>query len=232
MKEKLKDALQPIYQEMLDNTTINQWYQMIDGEKYEYPCMAPVVGENYPKEPGTGFMFVGRATNEWETGVTQSFDEIYNASLDGLYTYIGKKKSAFFRVAENVFSEYYGDDWLDNVAYSNLYKVARVYKNPTNTECGKQWKYVTRIFKKEIETLSPKFVVIFAGKCWADAFIWYINDEIMPKPLETIIWDEDYGYSLAVYKVGEVYYLISEHPQGKKEDLHAEAVLSVFEKYK
>ena len=54
----------------------------------------------------------------------------------------------------------------------------------------------------------------------------------MPQPLETIIWDEDYGYSLSVYKIDEVYYIVSEHPQGKKEDLHAEAILSIFEKYK
>lgn len=232
MKEKLKEALRPIYDKMLKDTSINGWRETIDGEERAYPCMAPVVGNNYPKEPRTGFMFYGRANNGWEEGVNDTFDTIYNAQLDGLYEYIERNKSAFFRVAGRVFSECYGDDWLSHVVYSNLYKVSRHEKNPTDPECNAQRKYVTEIFKKEIETLLPKFVVLFAGTNWADEFICYINGEEMPQPLETIIWDEDYGYSLSVYKIDEVYYIVSEHPQGKKEYLHAEAILSIFEKYK
>ena len=177
-------------------------------------------------------MFYGRANNGWEVGVDGTFDTIYNAQLDGLYKYIEDNKSAFFRVAGRVFSEYYGDDWLNHVVYSNLYKVAPDAGNPNGSTCDAQWEYVTEIFKKEIETLLPKFVVLFAGTNWADDFIWYINGEEMPQPLETIIWDEDYGYSLSVYKIDEVYYIVSEHPERKKEDLHAEAILSIFEKYK
>lgn len=232
MKEELKEALRPIYDKMLKDTSINEWSEIIDGKKCAYPCMAPVVGNNYPKEPRTGFMFYGRANNGWEEGVNDTFDTIYNAQLDGLSKYIEDNDSAFFRVAGRVFSECYGDDWLNHVVYSNLYKVAPNAGNPNGTTCGAQWKYVTEIFKKEIETLLPKFVVLFAGTNWADDFIWYINGEEMPQPLETIIWDEDYGYSLSVYKIDEVYYIVSEHPQGKKEDLHAEAILSIFEKYK
>lgn len=232
MKEKLKEALRPIYDKMLKDTSINGWRETIDGEERAYPCMAPVVGNNYPKEPRTGFMFYGRANNGWEEGVNDTFDTIYNAQLDGLYEYIEDNKSAFFRVAGRVFSEYYGDDWLSHVVYSNLYKVSRHEKNPTDPECNAQREYVTEIFKKEIETLLPKFVVLFAGTNWADTFICYINGEEIPQPLETIIWDEDYGYSLSVYKIDEVYYIVSEHPQGKKEYLHAEAILSIFEKYK
>ena len=71
-----------------------------------------------------------------------------------------------------------------------------------------------------------------ASQCLDRTLICYINGEEMPQPLETIKWDEDYGYSLSVYKIDEVYYIVSEHPQGKKEYLHAEAILSIFEKYK
>lgn len=224
MKEKLKGVLREIYQRMLEDNRVSEL------AKENYCCMTPVVGKNYPKEQGKGFLFFGRATNGWEAGVNYTFDDIYNTQLDRLYEYINK--SAFLRVAGKVFSEYYGDDWFNNVAYSNLYKVAPNGGNPKDSVCDAQWKYVTEIFKKEIETLLPKFVVLFTGKCWADDFIWYINGNTMPQPLETIIWDEDYGYSLYVYKIGEVYYLVSEHPERKKEYLHAEAILSVFEKYK
>lgn len=233
MKEKLKEALRPIYDKMLKDTSINEWSEIIDGEKCAYPCMAPVVGNNYPKEPRTGFMFYGRANNGWEVGVDDTFDTIYNAQLDGLYKYINEdNNSAFFRVAGRVFSEYYGDDWLNHVVYSNLYKVSRPTKNPTDPECRVQLEYVKEIFEKEVETMSPKFVVLLTGENWAKDFILYINGEEMPQPLETKKWSDDYRYSLSVYKIDEVYYIVSEHPQGKKEDLHAEAILSIFEKYK
>jgi len=226
MKEKMKEALRPIYERMLADESISKL------SKKNYCCMAPVVGNNYPKEPRTGFMFYGRANNGWEVGVDDTFDTIYSTKLDGFYQYIRDNKSAFLRVAGKVFSEYYDNDWIDHIAYSNLYKVAPNAGNPNDPTCDAQWKYVTEIFKKEIETLLPKFVVLFAGTNWADDFIWYINGEEMPQPLETKKWSDDYGYSLSVYKIDEVYYIVSEHPQGKKEDLHAEAILSIFEKYK
>ena len=232
MKEKMKEALRPIYDKMLKDTSINEWSEIIDGEKRAYPCMAPVVGNNYPKEPRTGFMFYGRANNGWEEGVDDTFDTIYNAQLDGLHQYIRDNESAFFRVAGRVFSEYYGDDWLSHVVYSNLYKVSRHKKNPTDPECNVQLKYVKEIFEKEVETMSPKFVVLLTGENWAKVFLWHINGNEIPAPLETKKWADDYKYSLSVYKIDEVYYIVSEHPQGKKEDLHAEAILSIFEKYK
>ena len=227
MKEKMKEALRPIYERMLADERISKL------SKKNYCCMAPVVGNNYPKEPRTGFMFYGRANNGWEVGVDDTFDTIYNAQLDGLYKYINEDNdSAFFRVAGRVFSEYYGDDWLSHVVYSNLYKVSRHKKNPTDPECRVQLEYVKEIFEKEVETMSPKFVVLLTGENWAKDFILYINGEEMPQPLETKKWSDDYRYSLSVYKIDEVYYIVSEHPQGKKEDLHAEAILSIFEKYK
>ena len=51
----------------------------------------------------------------------------------------------------------------------------------------------------------------------------------MPLLLESREWGK---YKIDVYKIGEVYYLVSEHPQGKKESLHVEAILSILEKYK
>ena len=226
MRNFLKETLKPLYETMLKDESISAL------SKQNYCCMAPYVGSKFPTTANDGIILYGRANNGWNTGVDDDYDTIYDKGSEGLTDYIDKNRSSFFRVAGKVFSEYYGDDWFNNVAYSNLYKVAPSAGNPKDSVCDAQWKYVTEIFKKEIETLLPKFVVLFTGKCWADDFIWYINGNAMPQPLETIIWDEDYGYSLSVYKIGEVYYLVSEHPERKKEYLHAEAILSVFEKYK
>lgn len=242
MKEKLKEALRPIYDKLLKDNSINQLQQIIRKDTqeyvYEYACMAPFVGDKFSKAENNGIIYYGRATNGWQSSVKSDFDEIYDKGFinekgeNGYFEYIFENKSAFLRVAGKVFNEYYGDDWYNHVTYSNLCKVAPHSGNPNNSVYEAQNKYVTKIFKEEIKTLSPKFVVLFVGKSWAKDFLRYINDDKEPQPLETIEWDKDYEYSLSVYKIGEVYYLVSEHPQGKKENLHAEAILSVFEKYK
>ena len=223
MKEKQKDVLREIYQRMLEDNRISEL------AKENYCCMAPVVGKNYPKEQGKGFLFFGRATNDWEVGVNDTFDNIYNVPLDGLYTYIGKNKSAFFRVAGKVFSEYYGDDWFNNVAYSNLYKVAPNSGNPGTKICDYQWKYVADIFMKEIEILSPKIAVFFTNEDWGWKFLHYINNNENPQFLCSENW---YKYRIDIYKIGDVYYLISEHPQGKPEQEHADARLRVIQDVK
>ena len=235
MKEKLKKALRPIYQRMLDNTEINQWSEIKDGETQEYACMAALVGDMFPKNENEGIIYYGRANNGWNSGVKNDFDYIFDKGFlneegeNGYFKYITDNRSQFCRVAGKSFSQYYGDEWYNHVAYSNLYKVSRCNSNPSDWECGIQEEYVTEIFKTEIDTLSPKFVVMFTGKCWADCFLYYANGNNMPLLLESREWGK---YKIDVYKIGEVYYLVSEHPQGKKESLHVEAVLSILEKYK
>lgn len=226
MRKTLKEALRSLYEAMLKDNGISVL------KEENYCCMAPSVGEKYPKMPNEGIVFYGRANNGWTTGVDDSFDTIYDDGAEGLTDYIKGNSSPFFRTAGKAFSNYYGEEWYEHVAYSNLYKVAPHSGNPTNTVCGTQWEYITEIFKKEIKTLSPKFVVMFAGKCWADDFVWYVNGEKMPEPLETIEWDKNYGYEINIYKIEEVYYLITEHPQGKNETLHAQAIIEIIEKYK
>lgn len=226
MRNFLKEALKPLYETMLKDERISAL------SKRNYCCMAPYVGSKFPTTANDGIILYGRANNGWNTGVDDSFDTIYDDGAEGLTDYIKGNSSPFLRTAGKAFSNYYGEEWFEHVAYSNLYKVAPPSGNPTDTVCRKQWEYVTEIFKKEIKTLSPKFVVMFAGKCWADNFVRYVNGEKMPEPLETIEWDENYGYEINIYKIEEVYYLITEHPQGKKETLHAQAIIDTIEKNK
>lgn len=226
MRNFLKEALKPLYETMLKDERISAL------SKLNYCCMAPYVGSKFPTTANDGIILYGRANNGWTTGVDDSFDTIYDDGAEGLTDYIKGNRSSFLRTAGKAFSNYYGEEWYEHVAYSNLYKVAPPSGNPTDTICGTQWEYVTEIFKKEIKTLSPKFVVMFAGKCWADDFVWYVNGEKMPEPLETIEWDENYGHEINIYKIEEVYYLITEHPQGKNETLHAQAIIDTIEKYK
>ena len=226
MRNFLKETLKPLYETMLKDESISAL------SKHNYCCMAPYVGSKFPTTANDGIILYGRANNGWNTGVDDDYDIIYDKGPEGVTDYIKGDSSSFFRTAAKTFSTFYGEDWYEYVTYSNLYKVAPSAGNPNNSICGSQWEYVTEIFKHEINTLSPKFVVMFAGKKWADDFMWYINGEKMPKPLETKEWDENMGYEINVYKIGEVYYLITEHPQGKKESLHIEAILSILKKYK
>ena len=85
------------------------------------------------------------------------------------------------------------------------------------------------MFMREIEVLSPKFVVLFTNEDWGWKFLAHINGNVNPQFLLSESWSK---YRIDIYKIGDVYYLLTEHPQGKAEEEHADAILSVIENVK
>lgn len=223
MRKMLKEALRSLYEAMLKDEKIS-----VLSER-NYCCMAPYVGSKFPTTANDGIIFYGRANNGWKTGVDDDFDTIYNKGSEGLTDYINDNCSPFFRTAGKAFSNYYGEEWYEYTAYSNLYKVAPSASNPEAKICNYQWEYVADIFMKEIEILSPKFAVLFTNEDWGWKFLHYINNKENPQFLCSENWDK---YRIDIYKIGDVYYLISEHPQGKPEQEHADAILRVIQDVK
>ena len=223
MRNFLKEALKPLYETMLKDENISAL------SKCNYCCMAPYVGSKFPTTANDGIILYGRANNGWNTGIDDDYDTIYDKGSEGLTDYIDGNRSPFFRVAGLAFSNYYGEDWYEYTTYSNLYKVAPSAGNPGTKICDYQWKYVADIFMKEIEILSPKIVVFFTNEDWGWKFLHYINNNENPQFLCSENW---YKYRIDIYKIGDVYYLISEHPQGKPEQEHADAILRVIQDVK
>lgn len=221
MKNTLKEALRPLYEPMLKDERISVLSEQ------DYCCMAPFVGNKFPKTPNDGIIFYGRANNGWKTGVNNNFDEIYDDGPTGVIEHFGS--SPFFRTAGKAFSNFYGEDWYKHVTYSNIYKIAPSASNPGTRVCNYQWEYVANIFMKEIEILSPKIVVLFTNEDWGWKFLFHANGNNNPQLLLSKTWS---NYSIDIYKIGNVYYLLTEHPQCKPEEVHADAIINIIQEVK
>ena len=232
MKEKLQKSLQPIYQEMLENIEVK------NRDIYTF-CMQ--WSKEFPREPNEGILFVGKATNGWisnETDIDILFGEhkkqIFNRDdqiewvldLEGNKIGYNTRKSAFWRVIKHISKSINGDSKLNKIAWSNLYKISYNKGNPSEKLKKMQLKFCKEILKKEIEILSPKYVV-FLTSGWEKEFIKFLNKGIKPNT-ETITWDKNYHTS--VTKIENITYVISVHPQGKKEKKHSKIVVELLTK--
>jgi uracil-DNA glycosylase len=131
------------------------------------------------------------------------------------------KKSAFWRVVKKVSLGNNPVEWYSNIAWSNLCKLAPFKGgNPSNSFYNQQLENCQRILSIEIEVLSPKFVVMLTSG-WEKDFLFYLNDGVFPVEDMTILWN---GYKTILYKIKNVNFIVSPHPQGKNEQNHIDAI--------
>ena len=197
-------------------------------------------GRSYPTDENTGIMFYGRATNGWittETDVDKLFDPAFDdrifarddqmqwiydcAGTDNKYN---SNRSAFWRIIRQVARGFYpsGEELL-HVCWSNVCKIAPDGANPDNYLYYDQLPACQRIMQKEIEIFSPKHVVLLTGKGWAHDFLFFLNDSKEYLPIASYTWGS--RYCVKDYKIGEVFFYLTEHPQGKDESTHAAALI-------
>lgn len=225
------ELLKKLYAELL--TTIKE-SRKIDYDTVKF-CYQH--GRFYPMEsPNAGILFVGRACNGWDAysddvnilfgkgeGTIFKQDSIRNLISTANPNY-NANLSAFWRVIGNLSSLYYGKQWMDYIAWTNLYKIAPEEGNPDRSLGGLQYGHCVRILECEIDLLSPKVIVFFTGddsKDWiTDNFIKAACGGILPS-FKKIRWDK---YSLLYAEIDGRILIVTEHPQGKKEDPHVEAL--------
>ncbi|TKD60537.1 hypothetical protein [Flavobacterium sp. ASW18X] len=197
--------------------------------------------------------FVGRAVNGWIHNIIDS-EIIFGSSDDRLFnrpdqlkwvvTSYGKtngynpKKSAFWRVVKRVAIEMqaiHDSNWHKKIAWSNLFKVApnQTGGNPNIKLRNIQREYCISIFKKELEFFNPEIIVMFTGG-WEGYFLKNLMGidrmENLPEPKKVIGWGDKYESS--VFEIdcfGEKRkFIVSQHPMGKKEFPHVEAILKLM----
>lgn len=233
-EKQLKDTLKPLYKEMLNDisqkvtvTFCTQW------------------GEDYPIEKNKGILFVGKATNGW-ISKSESKDVDVLFEKDGIFAksdqmvWVKKKhgkynpkRSAFWRVINKISSPSYGKDWLENTAWSNTYKVSNKKGNPSSKLRAEQEKYCIKILEKEIEILSPKYVV-FLTSDWERFFINHLKKSEDFKFINKEEWGKRRGkrshekYYSQSYSLNDTIYITSFHPQGKSEKSHAKAIRTLM----
>ena len=239
LKEKLEKGLLPLYSEL---------FPSLDVEKETAFIMQ--WGNKFPTEKNTGILFVGKAVNGWAKKEDQSFEKLFaihdqmkwaenlwnSRKNDDSKTQYLTRRSAFWRVIKGITSSYYEDvdQWYAHIAWSNLYKISPNKSNdggnPNAKDKGKQLDLCRRILKKEIEILSPKYV-IFLTSGWESksGFLWYINNKQHTEHIEEITWGGN--NKIRVYEINDVTFITSVHPQGKNEELHKKNIINLLKKY-
>jgi hypothetical protein len=234
--KEIRDGLFPLYQELLSKNTFKdvctfciQW------------------GENFPFAKNEGILFVGKCVNGWaskETDANILFgdpnkqDTIFARpdqmkwvkDLEGDNDVYNTNKSAFWRVIKRVSQNLYPkDDWYSYVAWSNLYKLSPFEGgNPSEALCEEQLGACRKIFEKEIEIFSPKYVVMFTSG-WEHKFLYHLNDNNHTKSELKEKWDD---YETKLFRIKDVIFIVSKHPERKPEDEHVEAITKLIKEYK
>lgn len=213
-------------------------------------------GNKFPINQNEGIIFYGRATNGWfgtwdfdiffsnddkdrgwaRDDAMQWVEEQWIESEDGYIT----SKSQFWRIIKEVSSRFYGNEWFQYVAWSNICKVAPSSKgNPSDSIFYKTLEQNVRIFHTELDFWSPKYIVLFTDGIkrdnktiidWTSYFIESL-DRNTPQPIFEVIWDNTKPYlKIKVYKLGDRYFIISIHPQGRNVELHKNAIIRIIER--
>lgn len=221
----LKERIFSLYEELAK----------IDRES-EYETFCAQWGEEYKQG---GVMFVGRAVNDWVTQGDRNTSGMFKdgstnqafARADQMKWVEDKqyyKVSAFWRVVKAIIQNTIcaGNDWYKHAVWSNLYKLSPTGGgNPSNSLCKKQLEICIDIFKKEIETFDPKFIVCLSGKGWYYDFLCGLNNDTEP----VVVHEETWGdYKATIYRIGNRYYIGSEHPQGKNEGAHINTITKLL----
>lgn len=239
LKDKLKEKLKPLYHDLVNHTR----------DYCEGKVILPFVvqwGKSFPKQENEGILFVGKATNGWyndDLDVDNMFkenskDAIFNRPNQMIWVkenaaeHYNTNQSAFWRVTRRVAHVYYPKDELEHIAWTNVCKLAPDGGNPGDALYKEQLDDACRIFQAEIETLSPKFIIMFTGVNWGWDFICALNDNEDPTPEQTMPFMEWVGYKATPYLINGRIVILTEHPQGKDESAHVECLVNIIEKYK
>ncbi|OAV67011.1 hypothetical protein Barb4_02662 [Bacteroidales bacterium Barb4] len=228
IKKELENGLRPLYSELLEATG---YY--LEKNIYKLCAFCAQWGKEFPEEKNSGILFVGRATNGWhdeDLDVDTIFAKVFACDDQMEWANDYYTKSAFWRVIIKTTQMLYPDEGRQaHVAWSNLCKIApQSGGNPNDPLYYSQLDACQKILEKEIEILSPKFVVMLTGDNWAKDFLLYLNGGEHPESIDTAYWS---GYEAKVYKIKNATYIVSPHPGRKPEASHVQTIVELINKY-
>ena len=234
-RTQIKDALIPLYKELKDNCSP---YIEVD----KFTVFFPQLGRHFLEKAGNGILFVGRAVNGWKNTLSQepehaANDQFTESMLDcDINKYWSTpspngyrcNRSPFWRVISCIAHHFYPENWPEHIAWTNLYKVAPKEEegNPSGYVRAIQFKACDAILDKEIELLSPKYIVFLTGN-WANVFSIYKTLQENGQNLLSEKWGK---YISESWTLRGRKYILSKHPQGKPEDAHISALINLMSK--
>lgn len=132
-------------------------------------------------------MIVGRAPNGWKKEVTVDSAEDFGKSAKKTFYDINRfgwvkdaevsgyllSRSAFWRVSKQIWERLTGridPNWIDYIAWSNLYKISNNEGNPSTTMCRAQFECCKELLEKEILLYEPTHIVFVT-----DYPVWFAD---------------------------------------------------------
>ncbi len=187
------------------------------------------------------FAIIGRATNGWigfdcnskEKFAQNAFDEFYNKIGFDWVKNDGDKltnggdyslnSSRFWTSSRDIYyrltKEAKEVRWIDNIAWTNLYKIARAGDNPTEAMCYAQLEACKDILNEELNIYSPTHILLVVDTPWFNDFSDLFSDYLL-------IENEDFVVGTAKFKNAKV--VITSRPEYKSQQDFVENVLSFF----
>ena len=184
-----------------------------------------MAGKDYPSEPKQGFLFYGRATNGWDETDHKPIEKILKEQTF----------RPFFNLMYYLSWEFYGENWYNSIAWSNLCKLAPMKGgNPNDDLWFAQYPHMVSIIKKEVELLSPAVVVLITGNTaaarWDDpffeAFPTLKNNEV-----RKVVWGNYRGKecTASLFVDGNLRVLVTDRPEARPINSHSQALLQLLQ---
>lgn len=197
---------------------------------------------DFPQEKGKGILFVGRVLNGGKANANLDINVLYDENIKGGIEWTEKNmsqsknqkkynvnNSAFWRIIKGITQNAYHiqNNWSSQIAWTNLYKISPFEGgNPTREQEKIQLPYCKAILKAEIEILQPQFVIFLtSGK--EKEFIWD-NFGKTGHSIESKSWGKKGQYTTKLYKVNDMYFITSYHPQGKPDKEHIKIISEII----
>ena len=232
-------TLPPAYEDELRNALLAcRGYGLRGTKQTNLTVFWPVVTPRYGE--GRELMVVGRAVNRWLKKSLDLAAVDYESQAKKIYTEARSKfreslewvtrkrlkngycpgRSQFWSVTRRVAGQLLGDTWYDQIAWSNLYKIAPSNGgNPGSVLRRGQRPAAQWLLSTELRSFLPRRVLFLTGQRWAEPFI---DPEFRAIELTSANDGLLAGY------LDQAAIVVAPHPQGHKLDRLAAAVTDAF----
>ncbi len=140
-------------------------------------------------------------------------------------------RSFFWNITYKLIARYYGldengRDWVKEIVWSNLYKIAPAErKNPSEEECTWQQGKSIELVKIEIEEIRPKYCIVLTNDDWWSPF----REKLKTKEISDIKKGYEYIQSYEQYHGSNTRIIVTKRPfTGGKSNICVDEILETI----
>ena len=223
----------------MENTIEVEWSIKHNGENVS--TFEAQFGELFPQENNCGLLFVGRATNGWDRECPNGCEDYeHEYFMSNLERDSGKRK--IFGLFKKISQHFYGENWYNHIAWSNITKVVPCDSgNPTNELWNLQYDNICAILENELRIISPAVAIFVIGssiRCGYENPLLEIYPDLKEYLLEKSVWGfYNNGMTLTseAYSLDNRLVILTDRPDSRYAapfmESHANTIISMINKY-